>query len=172
MIDIDSKEIRTISPSKEVVKSWNISEDDLFDLAFKNAERVLKPRFRSLASVLTWALTSDSSDDAIFEDYYAESPFSYGPFVMFSKYSLNGATFVFDKEIRRKIAEIFGEDYYISFTSRHEAVITPVSAGVEKETLKEVLTDTIDCATDPKDFLSRSVYRYFSKYDVISALVN
>ena len=84
---------------------------------------------------------------------------------------LNNSAFIFDKEIRRKISEIFGEDYYISFISKNEVVMCPISL-CGRTVLKDTLDDVIDAEVTPKDFLSRSVYRYFSKYDVISALVN
>lgn len=167
LVSIDTDTINMISPSKEVVKNWGLTDDELFDLAFENMKRIFRPKFMTLLDAVTKDRILYDEDSSIFEEHYD----SVAIFTLVNFSYLNNSAFIFDKEIRRKISEIFGEDYYISFISKNEVVMCPISL-CGRTVLKDTLDDVIDAEVTPKDFLSRSVYRYFSKYDVISALVN
>ena len=71
--------------------------------------------------------------------------------------SINGAIAIFYPGVKERLGELFG-DYYVGFTSIHEAVIHPVarqSPLCMKESIRE-----INAAFPREEMLTNRVYRY------------
>lgn len=73
--------------------------------------------------------------------------------------NLNGASALFYPGVMDKIGKICKEDYYVSFISRHEAIITPVSK-MEESKCRWALQTLNRNAVDKEDFLSDTLFRY------------
>ena len=71
----------------------------------------------------------------------------------------NGAVAVFLPGVAQKLSEILDDDFYIVFTSIHEAMIHPKSKCYP-EGLERILKETIEDATPDEDFLADEIYYY------------
>jgi hypothetical protein len=71
----------------------------------------------------------------------------------------NGAVAIFLPGVARRIGQLMGEDFYVVFTSIHEAMIHN-DQTVDVESLKRILRETINEATAYEDFLSYQIYHY------------
>lgn len=74
---------------------------------------------------------------------------------------VNGAIALFYPGVKERLAEMLEGDYYVGFTSIHEAVIHPVGQKVLRE-MKEGIQRTNICFA-PQEMLSNRVYRYSCK---------
>ena len=73
---------------------------------------------------------------------------------------INGATALFYPGVKERLAELLGGDYFVGFTSIHEAVIHPVQHNVLSE-MKAAIHHT-NAVFDRRDMLTDKVYRYLS----------
>ena len=83
-----------------------------------------------------------------------------------TKNKLNGAVAAFMPGVAKRIGDLFREDYYLVFSSVHEAMLHPVNE-MDPEFLQAVLADTIENATSPCDVLTHRIYRYHRDADEI-----
>lgn len=71
---------------------------------------------------------------------------------------VNGAIAVFYPGVKERLAELFGGDYYVGFTSVHEAVIHPVL--YKKLSDMKAAIHHNNALLNPADVLSNQVFRY------------
>ncbi len=71
----------------------------------------------------------------------------------------NGAVAIFYPGVMERLAELLGGDYYVGFTSVHEAVIHPVRHKNPDEMKASI--HHINAVFDEKDMLSNQIYRYY-----------
>lgn len=72
---------------------------------------------------------------------------------------INGAVAVFLPGVAQRLYDLLDSDFYIVFTSIHEAMIHNVDT-VRKEDLQEILNDITDRVTPKNEVLSSCIYRY------------
>lgn len=73
---------------------------------------------------------------------------------------LNGAVALFYPCVKERLSEMMGGDYYVGFTSIHEAVIHPVRHKILSE-MKAAIQHT-NAVFDEREMLTNRVYRYCS----------
>lgn len=71
----------------------------------------------------------------------------------------NGAVAVFLPDVAQRIADLMDDDFYIVFTSVHEAMIHPKRMFCPED-LERILKETLKEATPDEDFLSDEIYYY------------
>ncbi|MCM1185132.1 MAG: DUF5688 family protein [Lachnoclostridium sp.] len=71
---------------------------------------------------------------------------------------LNGAVALFYPGVKERMAELFDSDYFVGFTSIHEAVIHPVHYKILGEMRAAI--QHINAVFDEKDMLTNRIYRY------------
>ena len=84
---------------------------------------------------------------------------------------INGAIAVFYPGVAEKIAQDLGGDFYIAFTSIHEAQIHGVGM-VSPEIVEYSLQETNRECTRPEEVLSNHVYRYNQEKKTFSMLID
>lgn len=71
---------------------------------------------------------------------------------------LNGAVALFYPGVKERLAELIGGDYFVGFTSVHEAVIHPVNYKILGEMRAAI--QHINAVFDEKEMLTNRIYRY------------
>lgn len=71
---------------------------------------------------------------------------------------LNGAIALFYPGVKERLAEMMGGDYFVGFTSIHEAVIHPVQHKILGEMRAAI--QHINAVFDEKEMLTNRIYRY------------
>ena len=69
----------------------------------------------------------------------------------------NGAVAVFLPDVAQRIADLMDDDFYIVFTSVHEAMIHPKRMSCPED-LERILKETLKEATPDEDFLTDEIY--------------
>lgn len=82
---------------------------------------------------------------------------------------INGAISLFLPGVAKKLGELLKSDYYIAFTSVHEAAIHKVGT-VEVEVIRSSLSGINEDVDMEEDFLSAQVYKYSQEKDRIEVV--
>ena len=78
---------------------------------------------------------------------------------------VNGAVALFYPCVMKRLAEMLGGDYYVGFTSIHEAVIHPIRYKILNEMKAAILHTNAVC--EETEMLTNCVYRYCSVKDML-----
>lgn len=146
---------------------WKRPKEDVMENALKNTCDLFPPR------VLDFFLLENfvQGIDFTFMDS-EELPFDpeggLGIFLTNTS-QMNGAVSIFLPGVSKKLGELLGGDYYIAFTSLHEAVLHKVDT-IEVKRIQENLKSMHSEVIAEKDFLSDQVYRYSREKDKIEII--
>lgn len=152
----------TLKLKHEITHEWGISDEELLVNALHNTVMLMPPRlYRS-----TDLRTKHQPEEGVFmEGMHGPEELFHSNFEvdgtlgyrLTTTKSINGAIALFYPGVRERLGELLG-DYYVGFTSIHEAVIHPVdyqSPINMKESIRSIN------AVFPKgEMLSNRVYRY------------
>ncbi|MCD8000715.1 MAG: DUF5688 family protein [Clostridiales bacterium] len=143
---------------------WKQPKEEVMAAALKNTYELFPLGVISLSHL----------EDIIQGNVYAfmedeELPFDleggYGVFLTNTS-QMNGAVSIFLPGVAKKLGERMNGDFYIAFTSVHEAVLHKVGT-VEVERIQESLMGMNSEVDVEEDFLSEQVYRYSREKDKI-----
>lgn len=146
---------------RNIFEKWHLRKEFVFEEAMKNTYRLMPPR------LYKW-------ENMIFDPDYAGEDFmvpdtsnvisnSMMGNCISTTVKTNGAIAIFLQGVAQHIASQMNSNFYIAFTSVHEAMVHNAERISPKD-LQSVLTDTIDESTPAADFLSSKIY-YYSKED-------
>lgn len=160
---LDEREDNLISTKilKSMVKKWGKNEDDIFNEAIENTYRMSPPRFYILEKML---LNNNYSGDSFMDsdDTFQLNDRFVGNLLSTTR-QINGAIAVFLPGVAEKISEMLKSDFYMVFTSIHEAMIHSTKSRVDPSDLKNVLKSTIAETTQARDYLTEKIYKYNRK---------
>ena len=167
LIRDDEKGIDSAKIPKEMLKKWGMDADELLDEAMLNTYCMAQPRIYL------------SPFECI------NPPFERGAFMSFNspitaldKWSIptvtttkltNGAIAMFYTGVKEKIAELYGDSYYVAFTSIHEARTHCRGAYPPRDILKS-LKET-NRVFPKEEMLSNKVYYYDREKGTFEALM-
>lgn len=138
------------------MKSWGVSEDELYQIAMENMKKADDGLFVNMAQMM--AYTMDIEPCAELEDCNC---FMY---VLTNERKLNGAVQILNDNMMKRVADKIGRDFAIIPSSLHEVLIIPMSSRREEEEfyteLKDMVKQVNDTAVSDTEILSYSVYRY------------
>ena len=136
---------------RKLGEAWGIPSDTLMAVVFNNTMAKNEPRILDIASFL---FTPDGIGGIPLDEFEGDFPYV----CLTTEKKINGAIAAFMPGVAKRIANAFGSDIYLVFTSVHEVMIHPVGE-FEKETLQCVMKDTIEAATAKNDILTHNLYR-------------
>ena len=167
LIRDDEKGIDSAKIPKEMLKKWGMDADEVLDEAMLNTYCMAQPRIYL------------SPFECI------NPPFERGAFMSFNspitaldKWSIptvtttkltNGAIAMFYTGVKEKIAELYGDSYYVAFTSIHEARTHCRGAYPPRDILKS-LKET-NRVFPKEEMLSNKVYYYDREKGTFEALM-
>lgn len=141
---------------KVLTESWGLSEEEIWDNALTNTYMMAPPRMFTNPLDTYKPPYHKGAFMALNSDIKSLSPREV-PTITTTK-QMNGAIAVFYPGVQERVAELFGDDYYVAFTSIHEARLHKKGTVPPIQILRS-LKDT-NKAFDPAEVLSRKVYLY------------
>ena len=143
--------LNTAKVKRSFIEKWNKTPSELFPIAAQNVIRDQHPMIGDLTSVV-----ADNLEDVFLAT--PESISSYvGAALLTTSQKTNGAVAVFIPGVADKLVELFGDSFYVVFTSLHEAMIHKNGESVEG--MYRALDGT-NRAFGQEDYLSSTVYFY------------
>lgn len=141
---------------RRIFESWQQDKRSVFQDALQNTCKATPPRVYPLKMVLenptTDCLDLLSNNDNLFKDRMIGTCIS-------TITKTNGAIAVFLPGVAQRIAEDLDSNFYVAFTSQHEAMIHSVN-DVDAHMLYEVLSETIRTSVNNDEFLSNQILHY------------
>lgn len=159
-------DVTSIKVPRAVIQSWGLSEDAIWENAM-NSTYIMSPPRMYLDPMDTYhppyhkgafmALNSDIKSLAA-----RAVP------TVTTTTQMNGAVALFYPGVKERIAQLFGGDFYVAFTSIHEGRIHKRGILSPRQILDHL--KQVNKTFDPTEILSRKVYLYESDTNVFKQL--
>ena len=166
LLSDEGSEFITMKMLRDVTNAWEMSDASLLMNALLNSYKKMPPRLFKAGDL-------DSKPNASKGGFMSEGKEcsmiinpsdrweGFRGYRLTTVRQLNGALAIFYPGVSRRLAEIMGGDYYVGFTSIHEAVIHPVRFK-NLNNMKEAIQH-INAVFDEREMLTNHVYRYSCK---------
>ena len=152
------------------MQNWKGSEEEILEEALINTSFLYPPRLYSVEQLLAWEVKQ--KEDGRF---MAQDPFSINrgmrSHVLTNTLEINGAIAIFYPGVARKIAEGFGEDFYIAFTSIHEVQVHSASM-ITPDIIKSSIREMNHSCNRADEVLTNAVYCYSAESRSFGQLID
>lgn len=143
-------EYATILIHNQHLSLWDITQEELYEIAMENTPKLLPYLFKNMEDILVEA--ADVNFPKEMEMY-----------VLTNKTKINGAVAITYKGLLEEIAEELSDNFYIIPSSIHEVLIIPWKSVKEEYTLKdfaEMVEEVNETQLMDDEVLSNHVYFY------------
>lgn len=159
----------TVKIRREQTAGWEREEKDVLEEALVNTSFLYPPRLYRVEDLLSW--DHKRHGDGRFMEEGAQLCHSIRGYVLTNTLEINGAIALFYPGVAERIGAAIGEDFYIAFTSIHEAQVHAVGT-LSPEVIRESLKDTNRHCNRREDILTNRVYRYCREEKRFAMLVD
>lgn len=147
------------------LKSWNITEEELYEDAIINTPKLLKSCIRPMSAVLREMIEIDDDDDN--DDKEERDTQLIGRegemYVLTNENRVNGAACMLYEKVLDKFADLMQADLYILPSSVHEVIILPKQSTYDKKMLQDMVREVNVEGVAADEVLSDNVYEYSRK---------
>lgn len=152
--------LSSMKVTNQVIRTFGISEDELFEAASRNTMERFPLRFMSMAQMM--AEMTGLPEEMV---YGMEMPL----YVVTNEQKMNGAAALYWPEKIGEFADMIGDDVYVLPSSIHEILLYPVHAGGDPIMLREMVCEINATEVAPEEVLSDNVYVYKRETRKLSA---
>lgn len=161
MLETSDDVTSTITVTKDIMESWEVTEDELFEIAMKNTEKMLPIFCKDMAD-----LTEDIVRRVVGPEEYKELPNGL-MYVVSNKSFNNGAVSILYKDCLKKLADKLETDLVLIPSSIHEIIIiNPAEEPVDLEYLNSMIS-YVNSTQSKVNILSDHCYFYKRDTDEI-----
>ena len=147
-----------------LIKSWGITEDELFEVAEKNTSENYSVLIRSVGEVFQgYGMELEELERLTNEPLQMDRMM----FVADAAASNCGGLCLLRKDKFREFANEYNMDLYILPSSIHELVIIPKKDDIKEEQLLSMIHEVNSHVVDKEEFLSNHLYCYLREQDEI-----
>ena len=140
-----------VAVSNEMLKAWNISEEDVLCQANANGKRLFPCQINSLSGIMAGTGLVAEKNRKETAPVYVISSVENVPY---------GAAEIFYDGILDSVAELYEENFYLLPSSVHEIIVLPESMGMNPEQLDSMVYDINRMQVSPEERLSDRCYYY------------
>ena len=148
-----------IEVTNDIFSNWNITLEQLNDLAFKNTMRIHKESIITASELMKEFIQANMLDEKDLLDFILDNTVC-PMFVVTNDYKVNGAITMFYDNLMKRFAKKIGGSFYILPSSVHETLFIPFSKDIDIEYLYDMVRDVNKTAISEEEYLSDSVYYY------------
>ena len=162
LVSNDEAGTASITVRNNMFDLWGVDEDELFNIALVNTQKLFRGNVMSMASVMM-ELLSDRMDDENAKEFYdmvVSEEDMLPMYVCSNKQRINGAGVLLYANLLKEFAERVGADFYILPSSIHETLLVPVSDQMDVEYLRSMVREVNSTQVAPEEVLSDNVYVY------------
>lgn len=162
----DEYDFLSAKVQKKVIESWKKSEEEIFENAMANTHALYPPR------IYDWFREDGqfAYHEGTFVDPLEEISLDKGVKgnCLTNAKQLNGATALFYPGVAKRLGNLLGEDFYVAFTSIHEAMLHCVSS-INVRVIEESL-QSVNGNNEAEEILSQRVYYYSREADSLTVM--
>lgn len=161
--------IESVRITDDLMNTWGVDEEKLFELASENTKEIFKPRIQTMGEVMMGFLGMDESmDPEMLDELLESSPL----WLVSNDMCVNGATMMVYDDVLSDVAGRIGDDLYILPSSLHEFLAVPMSE-IDPDDLSHMVQDVNQEHVNEEDRLSNQVFSYDRKaHELNVAVVN
>lgn len=148
--------LNSIKIPKEIFDQWNIDGPEVFSEVIINTYSLAMPRLYT--SIFGIETTPDSESAFMSEDCTLKSLAPNTIPLLTTTRKVNGAIAMFYHGVAEKIAEMFGDSFYVAFTSMHECMLHKIGT-MDPDSIRRHVRAT-NKTFGPEDTLTNEVYLY------------
>lgn len=152
LLPTESSESATILIRNEHLDFWNVSLNELYEVAKVNTPEKLEAELKNILSLIPELLGEELQG-------IPEAPM----YVLTNTKQLNGSACILYENVLKRFADKIDSDLYILPSSVHECILLPVDFRMSKAELKEMVESVNATQLAPEEFLSDNVYYYDRK---------
>lgn len=149
-------DVLSVKVPKTSMQEWGLDEDEVWENAMGNTYIMAPPRIYLNAMELVNPPYHRGAFMALNSDITSLSPLTVPTVTTTAQ--INGAIAMFYPGVMKRIAELFGDDYYIAFTGTSEARLHKKGTIQPRNILMRI--KQMNKAFDPSEILSNKVYLY------------
>ncbi|MBA4700967.1 MAG: hypothetical protein H2212_16205 [Ruminococcus sp.] len=162
LLEMDKTGTATIQISNEHLKIWEVSKEEVYDVALKNAANLLPAEFFTMQYAIERMLEAASGEDENLLNQMGEEKEDV-MYVLTNSLRNYGAACLFYPHVLDMIGEMLKEDFFILPSSIHEVIIVPESKGLDTGEMNEMVIEINETQVAPEEVLSNHVYFYKRK---------
>ena len=149
-------DVMSIKIPKSSMQAWGIAEEEVWENALSNTYIMAPPRIYLNAMDIVNPPYHRGAFMALNSDITSLAPNAVPTVTTTAQ--INGAIAMFYPGVMKRIAELFGDDYYIAFTGTSEARLHKKGTIQPRNILMRI--KQMNKAFDPSEVLSNKVYLY------------
>ncbi len=149
-------DVLSVKVPRSSMQAWGIDEEEVWENAMSNTYIMAPPRIYLNAMDLVNPPYHRGAFMALNSDITSLSPLAVPTVTTTSQ--INGAIAMFYPGVMKRIAELFGDDYYIAFTGTSEARLHKKGTIQPRNILMRI--KQMNKTFDPADILTNKVYMY------------
>ena len=129
----------TLQVNNEILKIWNVSEEDLWQQATNNTPIIKKPVMNSMLEVLLRIKGLDNDEDfkRLLDGCYGLDT---GMYVLSNSDGINGASVIVDKQFMDDVYSKIGKCYILP-SSLHEVIVIPYTEDIDVDYLNSMISE-------------------------------
>ena len=170
-IQLNQEGTASIAVTDKLMEMYDISVEELHEIAVANLEEQMPTSFRSMADVMKEMFFREAlkelDGDREAAMSMAEEMLPPGDdglmYVLSNEQRLNGAAVALNEKAMEMVREQIGGDFFVLPSSLHELLIVPKSAGMELSELESMVREVNATQVEPDEKLSDHVYAYDSR---------
>lgn len=162
--------VASITVNDQMLDSWGVTQEELHDIAMNNInidrDVSIKSMHEQMMEIMLpdIMMQNDMTEDEAKIMIGTMMPEENGNFYVISnREKVNGAAVILNDEVREKIAEEIGGDYFILPSSIHELLALRKEDGMDYHELEGMVRDINQNEVSPEERLSDHVYEYDAK---------
>lgn len=149
----------TITIQNDHLPFWNMTKEEVHELAMKNTRELLPITVQSMNDVMREIFSKDGMDEEMLEILCDDRPADEQMFVISNASKVNGAASMFYEDVLSDLAEKMGTNLYILPSSIHESIAVSAKMG-SPEHLAQMVAEINEGQVTPEEQLSDHVYLY------------
>lgn len=154
--------------SNAQLKLWNITETELYRIAFDNTPTLLPPTIQTMEHVLfrlaETELGQDYSEELI-SQFAPKDPDAVPIYVLTNRLGIYGSSCILYKDQLKNFAAQLERDLVLLPSSVHEVLILPYEDCLSLKALSEMVSSINETEISPEDLLSDHIYFYSRSSD-------
>ena len=144
------------------LKLWDVSVEDLYQVADANTQRLQGYELRSMIDAIRDLLEMDAIGEAADIEYMEEHADNLPMYVLSNKNRVGGASCILYDGLLADFATAIGGSFYVIPSSIHEVLLLPADNKDEQEEIKAMIKEINDTQVRTEEILSDSLY-FFDK---------
>lgn len=153
LFEVNESGTATVPISHDLLKLWDVTLEDLQQVAFRNTPKLLPATFKPMQVVINELLGNILNEEVFHEEFM---------YVLTNNLRSFGAACILYDGVLEDIGNQLNENYYVLPSSIHEMIIISESQCPTREHLDEMVAEINETQIDEEDVLSNRVY-YFNR---------